>query len=258
MLAAVGAANLAAAALFAATAMRLALREAEGHARLALNAIALWWGTMAMLEVVQGVETLAAVAGTLAAQALQADRYVNGLLVGIGCWGLAFHVAYLRFGDPRWGWWLSPVYAVVMGLHWAATATHPVTAFVLEAHQVRLVYDPPLFPSLVATLVVLGVGGTMIVAPTVYLALRRHLLEPEQRRRALLVSAGVLLWGGIPFIAYMTQNPWADFLTVNGMTAVAAVLAWLAYFPPGKSRARPRPFVEFARPLPADERLYES
>lgn len=258
-LALVGLANALVAAAFMATGLRLALRPVEERHRLAMAAIALWWLCLGFLETVQAAETLAAAMGSVDVRILQADRYLNGAFLGIGCWGLASHVAYVWSGNRAWAWRLAPVYAVAAAAHWTMDTLLPVTGYEAGAYRFELHYARPLIEVWAAPLVVATVGGTMVAAPLFYLWLGRQ-LGGEQRRRALLASIGILAWGLIGFGAHVESNPLADFLTVTGMPLLAAICAYIAYFPPWprSRRGDGGSFVQVVhQPPPEAEPLYE-
>lgn len=248
-LALVGTANAIVAAVFAATGVRLALRRVEPQHRLAMRAIALWWLAVALLQAVQAAETFAVAFGSASVQVLQADRYLNGAFLGLGCWGLAFSIAYIWNGNRVWAWRLAPIYIIATAAHWALSALDPVIGYEVEAYRFDLEYVRPLIETWPAPIVVATVGGTMVVVPLVYLWFGRK-LGGRQRRRANLVSFAVLAWGLTGAVAHITRSPLADFLTVTVMAAVAAVCAYIAYFPLSRppSGDPPGPFVEVVHP----------
>lgn len=257
-LALVGTANALVAAVFVATGTRLAFRPVEPQDRLAIGAIALWWLGVGLLEAVQAAETFAVAFGSANLQVLQADRYLNGAFLGIGCWGLAFNVAYIWDGNRAWAWRLAPIYIVATAAHWALSALDPVIGYGAGAYRFDLEYVRPLIETWPAPIVIATVGGTMVGVPLVYLWIGRK-LHGRQRRRANLVSFAVLAWGLAGAVAHLTQSPLADFLTVTVMAAVAALCAYIAYFPPSRPRKGdpPGPFLEVVHPrVPPEDLLY--
>jgi hypothetical protein len=258
-LAVVGAVNALTALSFLAVGVRLARREVEAGNRLALRAGATWWLCMGALVAMQAGEALAAVAGWTDLAASTMVRYANGLVLALGGWGLAFHVLYLRTGKNAWALRIAPYYVVVLLGYWAAIWLHPVVALVPADYELTSINDPPLEGSTLWNVVVALVGLPLIALCILYLRVSRGLTQRAQRRRARLASSGILVWVSAGVVAQVFGRALADFVTITVFGLVAAILVYLAYFPPDllSKQDAAGPYVEVYSRLPDSELLYQ-
>ncbi|HEX9815403.1 MAG TPA: hypothetical protein VGB18_00365 [Candidatus Thermoplasmatota archaeon] len=247
-LAIVAAINALTATSFGAVAARLSRRSTGGGHALAVGALAAWWGCMSTLLGLQALEAALATIGVVSLGFSTGIRMLNGPLLATGSWGLCFHVLYLWTGRERIALYIAPFFALVGFSYIASVVLHPIVDLIPSSYELTAVYDPPLEGAL-WTFVLAAVGLPLIVATTFYLVLVRKLDQRDQRRRAMLASAGILLWVGSGLVIQLSGEPIADFVTYTAFGMLAAILVFLGYFPPGRLRAKDAPgnYVELRR-----------
>jgi hypothetical protein len=252
-LAVVGLVNALTAVTFAAVGLRLLRRHVPAEDRLAMRALTVWWWwCMGLFLAIQATLVFAAVQGILSVPAFMAARFVTGPLLAVGCWGLCFHILYLVTGRSSVVAPVAAYFALVAAAYDSVVYLHPATALVPTAWEVAAAYAPPVEGDPLWTAVLAGVGLPLIAACAAYLGLVRKLEARAQRRRVVLVASGILLWVASGLVAQLAGGPLARFFTITVLGLLAALVVFLAYFPPAWLRRRdgppPRPLG--GEPLP--------
>lgn len=220
---------------FALVGNRLRKRPVAEAARGPTLAFAFWWLGLAVYLVLQGALDVAAVAGWAPLEAHLGIRLFSGPLLCAAVAGLAYHILFILTGRRALAWPVGVYYAVAAVAYDALILVgHP--AGVLAADwQVDLVPAPattdPRWGAVLAS-----IGLPVILCSIAFLVLARRVVSREQRMRANLVGSSMLLWVGSGLLAQLAGTNAEKFVTLVVFGLAAAILVFIAYYPPGPVR----------------------
>jgi len=225
-----GAVSVAVGASFAAVAAAVLRRK---HGGIPLTAFAVWWAALAGYLVLQGSFTAAAGLGDLDPRAYRLSRIVTIPLLCAGVWGLTSFLLYVYTGKRRVFAVVGVLYALVAALFYYATFGQGTLGVTTQTWILSIDDSGALYR------IVYGlVGVPPIAAAVAYLLLLRHVDEPMQRYRIILVAGSILAYVGSGLAARLLADDALIFVTLVLFGALAGAASVLAYFPPAWVRLR--------------------
>lgn len=222
-------------------------RPAKGPDRTALMGFVAWWWAMAVYLTLHAALTFAAAIGDVALLAAMAVRLATGPLLALAIWGLTNYLLYLYSGWRGWAPLVGGYFVLVALAYDLMSLLGDPVGVEVGAYQVTLVHAQE--PSGVLFALVLASFGVPIVGASVaYLLLLRHLRDPEQRFRVLLVGVSLLVWVSAGYIGQVAAPEWFRYGSVTVLGLVVAVVVLVAYYPPRPLQQRWGALPEAAQP----------
>ncbi len=224
-------------------------REVSREERLAVRMFTAWWYALAGLTIVSGLANnggllgvVTAIAGTAAITPSVASRFVLAwlLLSCVALWGLLGYLVYLFRGKSH----AAPLGAFYAGLFVVFTLValrESPQGVVVSQFGVRVVNLYPV-AGWVLIVLLLFLVLPQIVGAIAYASLYRQVEDPAARYRVASVSASLVAWIGLSFLAAAlrveTTDGWLVFARFLALASATAIL--IAYAPPPFIRRRLR------------------
>ncbi|QYK51824.1 MAG: hypothetical protein KF701_04835 [Anaerolineales bacterium] len=233
-------------ALFLYIGLRLRAKQYEdAKDQRAWAAFLIWWFGMAANSALMGFSMALSAFGVSSLYLFVALSLLGTFAAGWALWGLLSYLLYVYTGSWRPSRWVAGFY-IAFGIYLLYTvfAFVPVRAS-LSTWQVLIEYQHtpgPLYP--VGLLLLFGLPP--ILASAAFFRLFFSLTERSSRYRSALVTIGIFLFFGVPYIMpiilYLfgiitTQLPWWP-LTFRLVGILALLLIYFAYYPPALMRQR--------------------
>lgn len=205
----------------------------------AWRAFLLWWFCMALNSALSGLSMLLMLWGVTSLPLLLALNLLGTLAAGVALWGLLSYLLYVFRGNWDHSRWVATFY-ILFGLYLCFTviANKPTHA-TLQPWSVLINYEQPLGPLAPVGLLLLF-AMPPILAGLAFFRLAFSVTDRSARYRAVLITIGILLHFGVPYIAPIIlylfgiltpQLPWWA-LTYRLVGIFALLLIYFAYFPP--------------------------
>lgn len=231
--------HLATSLIYAFIGLRLRHRALTPQDQPAWRAFLTWWFGMAINAALMGLAMLLSLAGVSALALHVALSLLGTLAAGFALWGLISYLLYVFRGNWRHSRWVAGFY-IAFGLYLVYTVIAFVpTRATLTTWQVLIEYQRtpgPLYP--VGLLLLFGMPP--ILASLAFLRLFFSLKQRSARYRAVLITLGIFLCFGVPFIMPIIlylfgiltpQLAWWP-LTYRLVGVLGLLLIYLAYVPP--------------------------
>lgn len=209
----------------------------------AWDAFLVWWYGMALNSTLMAFSMLLSLWGVSSLYLFVILSVLGTFAVGGAMWGLLSYLLYVYTGNWRPSRWVAGFYIVFcLYLVYTVVAFVPVRAS-LSTWQVFIEYahtPGPLYP--VGLLLLFALPP--ILASAAFFRLYFSLTERSARYRSLVITTGIFLFFGFPYIMpivlYLfniltTQLPWWQ-LTQRMVGIVALALIYFAYYPPALVR----------------------
>lgn len=233
-------------AIYAFVGHRLSRRPIPGPGKLAAAGFIAFWYGLAVSTMLGGTG-LQALFGAFDRTSLAFSLIISQvslLAISVALWGLLYYLVYLYTGRTNAWIPIATFYAAFyLFLQYFIWDAGPIGVHA-EKWQVVVDYEkdvqnlPATDPYLLS--LIIGLLVPQILASLAYLSLVYRVKSPTQRYRILLVSLSILVWFGSPLIALGADVAQQDTYQVVSRTIglLAAVVIFLAYYPPGFFRRR--------------------
>lgn len=200
-----------------------------------------WWICLAVGVGLNALWEAAGASGTTRAAWLTATDYVYVLSIVGAAWAILYYVLYVFTGRRGIFWPLTVFYAAYAALGlWTIWRIQPtglnVSTWFVGWDYARIDAVGPLLGILVILLILPN-----LIAIGAYATLGRKLVEPQARRRVMLVTVGVLVWLLTPVLGDATGLSRVELWQAGSrFLMLAAAIAILVAFGPKLRVPTPR------------------
>lgn len=196
-----------------------AIRRDEAHAR---DGFAIFWHGVALVNLLQAILILMAVAGR-ASDGIAEAFWQARIALALGSFGgIVYYLLYIWTGSRRWLFPTALFYITTFLLMMAWMAQSGSPSMKLDAWRVNLDYPTQSEGALYRTVVLMFFLPPALAAASYALVLR-HTKEPQRRRRVALVSVSLGAYFTGLLIGYLDTD-FAHWGLVENLIGIAAAV----------------------------------